>query len=259
MAANLQGRTALVTGSTKGLGLAIAQVLVDAGASVIVHGREQSAVSAAQARVHADHALAADISTARGCEELIAATAALVGTPDILVNNAGLALEAGPSPDVATFNAALETNAWSGLRLANAFFPAMLERNDHGRLIWISSLAARVPEPTHIPYALSKTAQLFLSASFAYQARHTSVLSVAVLPGLTVTEGAEAFLLRRHQTDAAAAWAAEMPLHPTNLRGTPMRPDEIASMVLFLMSPLAAPFQGRSILMDGGEAPFTLG
>jgi NAD(P)-dependent dehydrogenase (short-subunit alcohol dehydrogenase family) len=129
----------------------------------------------------------------------------------------------------------------------------MLDRDDHGRIVWISSLAARSPDPDLTAYAISKGAQLYLTSWCAWRARHTTVTSTAVLPGLTVTEGAKDFLRGRYGPDHPDVWNQGMAEHPSNRRQQPASADEIASMVVYLTTPAASVMQGRAIVMDGGE------
>ncbi len=193
---DLSGKAALVTGSTSGIGHAIARGLARAGANVVVNGRSQAKVDAAVAALARAApgsrvaGLAADVSTAAGCQLL---TERLPDV-DILINNAGIFEPKGffdiPDDDWTRF---YEVNVMSGVRLARAYMPGMLKRN-WGRIVFISSESGLNIPTEMIHYGVTKTAQLAVSRGLAEMTRGTAVTVNSVLPGPTMSEGVETFV-----------------------------------------------------------------
>src|SRR6202162_945658 len=193
---DLSGKTALVTGSTAGIGHAIANGLATAGANVVVNGRSQAKVDAAVAKLAAampcakGRGVAADVSTAAGCAALTAALPEV----DILINNAGIFEPKGffdiPDEDWSRF---FEVNVMSGGRLPRTYMPGMLKRN-WGRIVFISSESALNIPTEMVHYGVTKTSQLALSRGLAEMARGTAVTVNSVLPGPTMSEGVETFV-----------------------------------------------------------------
>jgi NAD(P)-dependent dehydrogenase (short-subunit alcohol dehydrogenase family) len=196
MKIDLFGKAALVTGSTAGIGHAIAKGLAAAGAEVVVNGRTQGKVDAAAAALanaapgSKVRGIAADVSTAAGCKSLIAALPEV----DILINNAGIFEPKDffniPDEDWSRF---FETNLMSGVRLSRAYLPGMLKRN-WGRIVFISSESALNIPKEMIHYGTTKTAQLAVSRGLAEMTRGTAVTVNSVLPGPTMSEGVETFV-----------------------------------------------------------------
>src|SRR5215468_9660710 len=198
MKIDLSGKTALVTGSTAGIGFAIAKGLAAAGAEVVINGRSQARVDAAVSKLAGAvsvsgskvRGIAADVATVAGCDALIKAQGAL----DILINNAGI-FEARdffaiPDQDWMHF---FEANVMSGVRLSRAYLPGMLRRN-WGRIVFISSESALNIPTEMIHYGTTKTAQLAISRGLAKLTRGTAVTVNSVLPGPTMSEGVEGFV-----------------------------------------------------------------
>src|ERR1700729_4031980 len=196
MKIDLSGKTALVTGSTAGIGYAIAKGLAAAGSEVVLNGRSKARVDEAVARLAKGvgggkvRGIAADVSTAAGCKDLVAA----LPDVDILINNAGIFEPKNffeiPDEDWSRF---FEVNVMSGVRLSRAYLPAMIKKN-WGRIVFISSESALNIPAEMIHYGLTKTAQLALSRGLAETTAGTGVTVNAVLPGPTRSEGVSVFV-----------------------------------------------------------------
>ena len=257
MKIDLSGKVALVTGSTAGIGLAIAKGLAAAGAKVIVNGRKQETVDKAVAAVKAVGGgtvtgIAADVSTAEGCAKL----AGGAGTVDILVNNAGI-FEPKPFFDIpdADWSRFFETNVMSGVRLSRALMPAMLERN-WGRIVFISSESAVNIPKEMIHYGFTKTAQLAIARGLAEMTSGTGVTVNSVLPGPTRSDGVETFLgamARDNKTtpDAMAATFVKT-FRPTSLIERFASVEEVANMVVYACSKEASATNGAALRVEGG-------
>lgn len=254
----LKGKTALVTGSTAGIGLAIAERLAAEGVEVVITGRSQDKLDAAAAQVGKAgrvRAVLADPATAEGAETLIAAVPAV----DILVNNLGI-YEAKPFTEIsdADWFRFFETNVMSGIRLSRHYFPKMLEA-DWGRVIFIASESALLIPGEMIHYGMTKTAQLSIARGLAEQTRGTGVTVNSVLPGPTRSEGIVDFI--RSVVDNKDAPEAEREaeffnkMRPLSLIRRLIEAEEIASMVAFLASPHAAVTNGAALRAEGGIVP----
>ena len=192
----LLGKRALVTGSTSGIGLAIAKTLAREGASVAINGRTAKRVEEAIAAIHLQvpdanlTAVAADVSTAEGADAVVR----LAPDLDILVNNLGI-YAAKPFFDIsdAEWLRFLQTNVMSGVRLSRAYLPGMLHRN-WGRIVFISSESAINIPVEMIHYGVTKTAQLAISRGLAEMTAGTGVTVNSVLPGPTRSEGVAGFV-----------------------------------------------------------------
>jgi NAD(P)-dependent dehydrogenase (short-subunit alcohol dehydrogenase family) len=258
MKINLSGRTAVVTGSTGGIGFAIAHGLADAGATVVVNGRTQAAVDRAVAALKeavptADaRGVCADLAAAAGCDALVKALPAC----DILVNNVGIY---GPRdffdiPD-SEWTRFFELNVMSGVRLSRAYMPRMLER-DWGRIVFLSSESGLNIPPDMIHYGFTKTAVLAIARGLAKRASGTGVTVNAVLPGPTLSEGVEDML--RQAADKAgqsieqAAGAFVKANRPSSIIQRVATTEEVANMVVYAVSPQASATTGAALRVDGG-------
>jgi NAD(P)-dependent dehydrogenase (short-subunit alcohol dehydrogenase family) len=258
MKIDLSGKTALVTGSTSGIGNAIAKGLAVAGAEVVVNGRTQAKVDAAAAGITKSapgskvRGIAADVSTAAGCKALIAALPEV----DILVNNAGIFEPKDffkiPDEDWSRF---FETNLMSGVRLSRAYLPGMLKRN-WGRIVFISSESALNIPKEMIHYGTTKTAQLAVSRGLAEMTRGTAVTVNSVLPGPTMSEGVETFVKdlakQNGQSVEEAASNFVKQFRPTSLLQRFASVEEIANMVVYVASPQASATNGAALRAEGG-------
>ncbi|WP_029897247.1 SDR family NAD(P)-dependent oxidoreductase [Desulfohalovibrio reitneri] len=253
----LQGKLAVVTGSTKGIGLATARLLDQEGARVVINGRSRESVDQALTSFgkHAS-GVPADLSTAEGCADFVSHVKAL-GRPDILVNNMGIFEPKDffdiPDEDWERF---FRTNVMSGVRLARAFMPAMLERG-WGRIVFLSSESAvNIPEEM-IHYGMTKTAYLSIARGLAQLATGTDVTVNSVLPGPTWSEGVGGFVteLAEGEDMDVEEFKEEVffeEARPTSILQRFTRPEEIASMIVYLCSPLASATTGGAIRADGG-------
>lgn len=258
MQINLAGRTALVTGSTAGIGRAIAEQLCEAGAQVIINGRTRSSVDRALEEIREEGfageavGAVADVGTRAGCESLVAAIPAL----DILVNNAGLY---APLPFFETSDEdwldCFQINMLSAVRLARAYLPGMLARGT-GRLIFVSSDNALMAPPAAIHYSAAKASLLLISRSLAKLARGTSVTVNTILPGATMSRNVAAFVegfAAEHGLTAGQGLDLFVKTQiPDSLVERGISTAEVANMVTYLCSPLASATTGASLRVDGG-------
>jgi NAD(P)-dependent dehydrogenase (short-subunit alcohol dehydrogenase family) len=258
MIIDLRGRRAIVTGSTAGIGFAIASGLADSGAAVVINGRSPSSVEAAMARLAKKvpqakiEGVAADLATASGIEAFLARA----GAADILVNNLGI-FEPKPFEEItdADWHRFFDTNVLSGIRLSRHFLLAMRQR-DWGRIVFISSESALNIPAEMIHYGMTKTAQLAISRGLAESVAGTGVTVNAVLPGPTRSEGVADFFakLAREQGVSQAEMEKQFIAQhrPTSLLGRLATVEEVANMVVYVCSPQAAATNGAALRVDGG-------
>lgn len=254
----LNGQVALVTGSTAGIGYAIAHALAAEGVHVCINGRSQKTVDAALQRLQASlpHAhlqgVATDAGTAAGCALLVKALPRV----DILVNNMGI-FDPKPFEDIpdADWTRFFETNVMSGVRLSRAYLPSMKQRNQ-GRIVFISSESGICPPAEMVHYGMTKSAQLSVSRGLAETCAGTAVTVNSVLPGPTLTEGAKTFFdtLAAQQGVSFEQASADFFAHgrPTSLLKRFIQPEEVAAMVAYVCSPLSAATNGAALRVDGG-------
>lgn len=264
MDTQLTHKKALVTGSTAGIGLAIAKGLLKEGAAVTVNGRTQARVDATVQQLTKEfpgavvNGIAADFSKP---EEVTAITAGLPDI-DILVNNVGI-FEAKAFTDTTDEDwlRFYEINVLSGVRLSRFYLPKLLQKN-WGRIIFISSESAvNIPEEM-IHYGMTKTAQLAVSRGLSELTKGTGVTVNVVMPGPTASEGVTEMLANiakdRNINAEEAADVFFKTLRPTSLLQRFIAPEEIANLVVYLSSPLAAATNGAALRADGGVAKFVL-
>ncbi len=256
MLIDLSGKSAVVTGSTRGIGFAVAKGLAQSGADVVVNGRTDVAVekavavlkkAAPKAKVKG---VAADLATAAGCDALVKAAP----SPDILINNVGIF---GPHdffdiPD-SEWQRFFETNVMSGVRLSRAYLPEMIKRK-WGRVIFISSESGLNIPVEMIHYGFTKTAQLSISRGLAKRLAGTNVTVNAVLPGPTLSEGVVDMLKNsargKSVEETATAFVKEHRSSSIIQRAASV--EEVANMVVYVASPQASATTGAALRVDGG-------
>ncbi len=253
----LAHKLALVTGSTAGIGLAIARRLAAEGAEVIITGRTEARIQAARAAILAEtpQAVVRGVAVDFGRADEVAHLLREVPTVDILVNNVGI-FEPKPFAEIpdADWLRFFEVNVLSGVRLSRQYFPLMLARN-WGRILFISSESALQIPPEMIHYGTTKTAQLGVARGLAELTKGTGVTVNSVLPGPTASEGVEEFIKQMTAEGKSKAEAEHGFFEhdrPSSLLQRFITPDEIANMVAYLASPLAAATNGASVRVDGG-------
>jgi NAD(P)-dependent dehydrogenase (short-subunit alcohol dehydrogenase family) len=254
----IRGRLALVTGSTQGIGRAIAEALLAEGAKVIVNGRRDSAVRqavAALSKLGEASGVAADMATPEGAREVLDAVAK-TGPVDILVNNVGyFEVKAFGEISDRDWLDMFELNVMSGVRLARGILPGMLQR-DWGRIVFIASEQSAKPALDMAHYAMSKAAQVSIARSLAELTKGTRVTVNSALVAPTWSEGVESFLgkaapgagksvdeLRTAYFETTGA---------TSLLQRWAEPEEIAAQVAFLCSERASAINGAAQRVDGG-------
>jgi hypothetical protein len=248
----LEGKSALVTGSTAGIGLAIATALVKEGAAVTVNGRTQERVDKAVRTSGAAHGIAADLGTDAGARAVIARLPAV----DILVNNLGI-FEPKPFEHISDedWRRFFEVNVMSGVRLSRHYIGAMKQKN-WGRIVFISSESALQIPVEMIHYGMTKTAQLAISRGLAETTAGTAVTVNAVLPGPTESEGVLGFVDRLAAESGVERSVLEQEFikkaRPSSILQRFATPKEVADVVAFVCSPLASAINGAAVRADGG-------
>ena len=254
----LNGKLALVTGSTAGIGFAIAEGLAREGSRVIVNGRSEARAAKAvedirqknpQAKVEA---FAGDLSTLEVCEDLKIRHPDL----DILVNSLGI-FNPQPFEEISDdeWRRFFEVNVLSGVRLSRYYLPRMKQR-DWGRIVFVSSESAVQIPVEMIHYGFTKTAQLAISRGLAESTVGTGVTVNSVLPGPTASEGVTDFVAKlASQTNQTASEFEKFffeKVRPSSLLKRFATPDEVANMVVYICSPLASATNGAALRVDGG-------
>jgi NAD(P)-dependent dehydrogenase (short-subunit alcohol dehydrogenase family) len=254
----LQGKLAVVSGSTAGIGFAIAAALAAEGAKVVVNGRTQARVDAALESIQqrlsgADlRGVPADLGTAAGVETFLRQ----VPAADVLVNNLGI-FEPKPFLEIpdADWLRFFEVNVLSGVRLARAYLPGMLKKN-WGRVIFISSESAQHVPTEMIHYGMTKTAQVAVARGLAQSAAGTGVTVNSILAGPTASEGVGTFLDSMAKQQSVSTKEIEKwffsNVRPTSLLKRFETPEEVAAVVAFVASTQAAAINGAAVRAEGG-------
>ena len=258
MKIDLSGKTALVTGSTAGIGLATARALASEGARVTVNGRTQPRVAAAVEKLK--HALpgatiggiAADLGNAEGCRKLIGQLPEV----DVLVNNLGI-FEPKPFGEITDQDwlRFFETNVLSGIRLARHYVGGMRSR-DWGRIVFVSSESGLQIPAEMIHYGMTKTAQLAVARGLAETLAGTGVTVNSVLPGPTASEGVGGFVAQLAKSRGVDAATIEREFFATARPSSVLQrfatPDEVAAMIAYVCSVPASATTGAALRVDGG-------
>jgi NAD(P)-dependent dehydrogenase (short-subunit alcohol dehydrogenase family) len=254
----LEGKLCLVTGSTAGIGLAIATALAGEGAEVIVNGRTDDRVAEAIEQIQKIHsgaklkAFAGDLSKVEQVTEVDARFQRI----DVLVNNLGM-YEPKPFEKLTDedWHDIIETNFFSGLRLSRTFLPGMLNRN-WGRIIFLSSESAVQIPAEMIHYGVTKTMQIALARGLAETTKGTGVTVNSVLPGPTKSEGVEKFVKDMANQKGKSAQEIEkeffQDVRPSSLLQRFATSEEVANLVAYVASPLSSATNGAALRVDGG-------
>lgn len=254
----LNNKTVLVSGSTTGIGYAIAKTFAAEGARVYINGRTNEKVNEAIRKIISELpnaklvGIAADLTTKSGIDKLKTELAEI----DIIINNLGI-FEPVPffeSTDT-DWNSMFSTNVLSGVNLTKFYMPKMLAKN-WGRVVFISSESALQIPTEMIHYGMSKTAQLSVANGLAQLTKGTGVTVNSILPGPTYSEGVEKFIgdlaAQRKTTTTEVEHQYFIETRPLSLLQRFITPDEVAATVVFVSSPIAAATNGAAIRVDGG-------
>ena len=259
MQIRLDGRIALITGGSRGLGRAMAEAFAEAGAAVAIVARRQAALDAARADIEARlpsariAAIAADVATAEGCARAAEQAAARLGPVDILVNNAGTS-QRGPFLDVddALWQADLDLKLFAAIRLTRALWPPMRDRG-WGRVINVLNTGAKAPAAESCPTSVSRAAGMALTKVLANEGAQHGILVNALLVGIIESDQ----WVRRHAADPRGlswdAWKQDA------AKGVPLgrigKAEEFAALATFLCSDHGGYVTGTAINVDGGRTP----
>lgn len=258
MKIELSGKTAVVTGSTSGIGYAIAKGLAETGAEVVINGRKQQAVDAAVASLQQEVAganvrgVASDVGTSEGCDALVKA----VPHVDVLINNVGVY---GPKDFFETpdeeWQRFFDVNVMSGVRLSRAYAQDMAKRG-WGRIVFISSESALNIPADMIHYGFTKTSNLSVSRGLAKRMAGTGVTVNAVLPGPTLSDGVADMLKDDIEKSGKSAEQAAADFVMKNRPGSIIQRaatvEEVANMVVYVSSIQASATTGAALRVDGG-------
>jgi NAD(P)-dependent dehydrogenase (short-subunit alcohol dehydrogenase family) len=254
----LKGKTAAVSGSTAGIGFAIAAALAAEGAKVVVNGRTEARVTAALEKIHkhvknADlRGIAADLGTLQGVQAFLKQAP----ETDIVVNNLGI-FETKPFLEIpdSDWLRLFEVNVLSGIRLSRHYLPGML-RKDWGRVIFISSESAQHIPAEMIHYGMTKTAQVAIARGIAESVAGTGVTVNSILVGPTASEGAVNFVegLAKQQGVSTVEFEKQFfsAVRPTSLLKRFQTPEEVAAVVAFVASTQAVSINGSAVRAEGG-------
>ena len=257
----LKNKTALVTGSTSGIGFAIANLLAAEGSHVIINGRSEEGIQKALTELTKENPLAsvtgiaADFTDKNSVEAMITK----IGDVDILINNVGIftSQSFSETPDEDWYNL-FEVNVMSGVRLSRSFLPGMLKKG-WGRIIFISSECAQLVPEDLIAYSTTKAAIHSIARGLAQTTRNTAVTINTVMPGSTLSEGAKRFLKEQASKEKISEEEVAVNffknVRTTSLLGRFTSTDEIAHAVVYLSSPISAATNGAVLKADGGSVP----
>ncbi|HUJ40021.1 MAG TPA: SDR family NAD(P)-dependent oxidoreductase [Candidatus Acidoferrales bacterium] len=254
----LKGKTAVVTGSTAGIGLAIAGALAAEGALVVVNGRTEARVAAAVESIRKSNAgaklrgVAGDLGTAKGAADFVRA----VPEADVLVNNLGI-YQAKPFAELtdADWLNLFEVNVMSGVRLSRQYLPGMLRQN-WGRIIFISSESGQQIPAEMMHYGMTKTAQIAVARGLAESVAGTGVTVNSILAGPTASEGVSNFVADMARQRGTSPEAVEkeffQSVRPTSLLRRFETPEEVAAVVAFVAGARSVAINGAAVRAEGG-------
>lgn len=255
----LHGKTAFITGSTAGIGFATAKALAKEGTDLILNGRSSEKLQNSIDRLKQEFpevsisGIAADFSKRNEVEELLDKLPEI----DILINNVGIYSSASffDTPDKEWYNQ-FEVNVMSGVRLSKTILPKMLSKN-WGRILFVSSECAILVPVDMIPYSMTKTAILSVSRGLAQLTKGTGVTVNTIVPGSTLSEGAERFLEFAAQKEGKTKAQVEEKFF-TEVRTSSLlqrfaKVEEVANTITYLVSPLSSATNGAAIKVDGGS------
>lgn len=252
----LSGKIALVTGGTKGTGKAIAERLVAAGAQVIITARNQP-----EQINNEQHFISANLSTPAGADKVVAEVLAKFGKLDILINNlGGSETPAGGFAELTNrhWEETLQTNLLAPVRLDRGFLPQMIAQNS-GVIIHIASIQGKLPlYDSTLPYAAAKAGLINYSKNLSNEVASKGIRVLTVSPGWIMTDGAERMMQRIAESSAisiAQATQRVMDALGGIPYGRPAKPEEVAELVGFLVSPRAGYLTGTEFVIDGGTIP----
>jgi NAD(P)-dependent dehydrogenase (short-subunit alcohol dehydrogenase family) len=255
----LRNKKALVTGSTSGIGFAIASLLAQEGATVIINGRTNASVEKAIKQIKDENpstavtGFAADFTDKKSVDLLLAE----IREVDILVNNVGIfTSQSFENTRDQDWYRLFEVNVMSGVRLARQLMPAM-HANGWGRIIFISSECAQLVPEDLIAYSMTKSAIITVARGLANTTKGTQVTVNTVMPGSTLSEGAERFLadqaLKENRTKEEVSNDFFKNVRTTSLLGRFAQPKEVANAVVYLASPLSSATNGSVVKVEGGS------
>ena len=259
MELELKGKRVLISGSTSGIGYAVAKIFLKEGSKVYINGRSQKNIDIAIEKLKEEipdaelYGVKADFKNPKEVDTLISQ----VPNVDILINNVGIYTsqsfeETSDSDWLDMFN----VNVMSGVRLSRHYLPKMLKKN-WGRIIFVSSECASIVPPDLIAYSTSKAALLAISRGLSQLCISSEVTVNTVLPGSTLTEGAERFLEGIAEKEAITFEEAESnffkDVRTSSIAKRFLSPAEVAQSIVYLSSPLASATNGSTLKLDGGS------
>jgi len=256
---NFKDQRAFISGSTSGIGYAITKSLASLGCEVILNGRTQDSVNKAVTKLCQEvpgticSGLVCDFAKAEQVDALVGTLEGI----DILVNNVGIYTDQDFfETSVEQWNNQWQVNVMSGMRLSKALLPSMLEKN-YGRILFISSECAVLTPSNLLAYSVTKTALLGLSKGLSGLTKESKVTVNALLPGSTLTEGAEKFLEAVAEKTGKSADQVEKEFFVTDRPNSLIQRfetvQEIADAAVFLCSPSASAINGAALRVDGGS------
>lgn len=241
----LKGKTAIVTGASRGIGESIARAFAEEGANVVICGRKQETLDAVAARIPGALPVACHVGRAADIQNLIATATAKFGQVDILVNNAATNIAQEPvlQIDEAKFDKMVEVNLKSAFRLMQAVAPGMCERG-WGSIINIASISGLRPQNHGMLYSMTKAALIMMTQSYALELGPKGVRVNAICPGLIQTALSEYYWKDEEKL------AKQMRTQPVQHLG---QPEEIAGLAVLLASDRGSYITGQAIVADGGR------